>query len=86
MATLNDELRNARLKAFNSASGTVLEKTTKVEAETSSLLTEVEKVESEIRYWRNIGKLIENKISLAQSILSNIGSQIKAGMYFNDIK
>lgn len=63
-----------------------MEKNIQLENSLKDLLEKVEQTELEMKYWKSIGKLIENKVSLAQSVLSNISSQVKAGMYFNNIK
>jgi len=63
-----------------------MEKTVQLEAKLSHLLKEIEETEALMKYWRGVSKLIENKISLAQSILANITSQVKAGLYLNNIK
>lgn len=62
-----------------------MEKAIQLDAKVATLLKEIEETEATMKYWRATSKLIENKISLAQSILANITSQVKAGLYFNNI-
>lgn len=83
---LDEKIRTEKLTALDGLSGTQMEKTIQLEAKISTLIEEKEKAEIEMKYWKGISKTIENKVSLAQSILSNIGSQMKSGMYFNNIK
>ena len=75
--------RKAKLKEYT---GTAQEKLAQFEAEFTEDITSAEEIEADIKYWRGIGKAIENKISLGQSILANITSQVKAGMYLNNVK
>lgn len=63
-----------------------MEKTTLIDNITSEQIGEVKALQIKIDYWKRVGKLIENKVSLGQSILSNITSQVKAGLYFNNVK
>lgn len=86
IAKLNDSLRKERAENIGKATGTQLEKNIQLEAASASTLNSIERCEAEMKYWRAIGKLIENKVSLAQSILANITSQVKAGLYVNNIK
>ena len=86
LAELNQKLRDEKQKHLSELSGTAMEKTIQLEAKLSPLLKEIESVEATMKYWRATGKLIENKVSPAQSILANITSQVKAGLYFNNIK
>ena len=67
-------------------SGNQLEKTIKIEALVSPTLKAIDEAEATMKYWKSIGKLIENKVSLSQSILANITSQIKANLYLENIK
>lgn len=86
IAKLNDTLRREKAENIGKATGTQLEKGIQLEAASATTLNRIEKCEAEMKYWRAIGKLIENKVSLAQSILANITSQVKAGLYVNNIK
>lgn len=86
MTELNQTLREEKVKELPSLSGTAMEKTIQLEAKLSPLLKEIESTEATMKYWRATSKLIENKISLAQSILANITSQVKAGLYLGNIK
>lgn len=86
LTELNQKLRDEKLAHLPELSGTAMEKTIQLEAKLSSLLKEIESTEATMKYWRATSKLIENKISLAQSILANITSQVKAGLYLNNIK
>ena len=79
-------MRDEKLKELSNLSGTAMEKTIQLEAKLSPLLKEIENTEATMKYWRATSKLIENKISLAQSILANITSQVKAGLYMGNIK
>lgn len=86
LSELNKQLRDEKEANLEMLTGTQMEKQIKLEGMLSPLLTDIEKTEAAMRYWRGVSKLIENKISLAQSILANITSQVKAGLYFNNIK
>lgn len=86
LTTLNNKLREEKAKLLPELKGTQMEKNIQLENSLKDLLEKVEQTELEMKYWKSIGKLIENKVSLAQSVLSNISSQVKAGMYFNNIK
>ena len=83
---LNEELRKKKLEHLSELNGTAMEKTIQLEAKLAPLLKDIEKTEAQMKYWRAISKAIENKISLAQSILANITSQVRAGLYLNNIK
>ena len=83
---LNEELRQKKLEHLSELNGTAMEKTIQLEAKLAPLLKDIEKTEAQMKYWRAISKAIENKISLAQSILANITSQVRAGLYLNNIK
>lgn len=63
-----------------------MEKSVSLESLSSDEQQLVDKWKAEVAYWKQVGRLIENKISLGQSILGNITSQIKAGMYVNMVK
>ena len=86
LSTLNEKLRKERDEYLGTVTGTQMEKSIKLESLTSATLKEISNTEIEMKYWRSVGKLIENKISLAQSVLANITSQVKAGLYFNNVK
>jgi DNA repair exonuclease SbcCD ATPase subunit len=86
LTTLNQTLRDEKLKNLSDLTGTAMEKTIQLEAKLAPLLKEIESTEALMKYWRGVSKLIENKISLAQSVLANITSQVKAGLYLNNIK
>lgn len=66
--------------------GTALEKQTELTAKCRAEEEQSEVLKSEVDFWKRTGRLIENKISLGQSVLANITSQVKAGMYFNNVK
>lgn len=66
--------------------GTQADKKIKLDAACADVLKQIEDAECEMKYWKGIGRIIENKISLAQSVLSNITSMVKADMYVNNIK
>lgn len=83
---LNEELRQKKLEHLSELKGTAMEKTIQLEAKLAPLLKDIEKTEAQMKYWRAISKAIENKISLAQSILANITSQVRAGLFLNNIK
>lgn len=55
------------------------------EASCASIFEEIDKYRYESRYWLNIGKAIEKKVSLTQSILSNISASIKAGIRLDSV-
>lgn len=86
IANLNEILRDEKAKVLPTLSGNQLEKTIKIEALVSSTLKAIDEAETTMKYWKSVGKLIENKISLSQSILANITSQIKANLYLENIK
>ena len=86
LTELNQTLRDKKAELLSDLTGTQMEKSIQLDAKLSSLLKEIESTEATMKYWRATSKLIENKISLAQSILSNITSQVKAGLYMGNIK
>lgn len=86
IAKLNEQLRREKDNNLAFVTGTQVEKSIRLDAMSASTLNSIEKCEAEMKYWRTIGKLIENRISLGQSILANITSQIKSGMYVNNVK
>lgn len=63
-----------------------MEKGILIEAKIASLLKEEEEVEAKAKYWRGIGKAIENKVSLGQSVLANITSMVKAGSFLDKVQ
>lgn len=81
-----EDIRKKKQEVIVGLKGTQLEKATALEAALATDLRIMDATEHEIRYWKSIGKLIENKVSLAQSILANITSQIKSNMYYENIK
>lgn len=81
LSKANEELRLKKLEYTKEATGTVYEKTLQVEANCNSVLKEIDDANVELHYWKSISKLIEQKTSLAQSVLTSIGNQIKAGIY-----
>lgn len=85
LTELNQKLREEKLTHLSELTGTQMEKAIQLDAKVATLLKEIEETEATMKYWRATSKLIENKISLAQSILANITSQVKAGLYFNNI-
>lgn len=86
LTELNQTLRDKKAELLSDLTGTQMEKSIQLDAKLSPLLKEIESTEATMKYWRATSKLIENKISLAQSILSNITSQVKAGLYMGNIK
>lgn len=66
--------------------GTASDRKLKWEAEHAELFKNIDNAKTEVLYWRNVGQAIEKKVSLAQSILSNITSSIKAGIYLDSVK
>lgn len=86
LALAEERLAVAKAETIPSLTGTAIEKTTKMEADTAKEATEVAHEKARMAYWKQVGRIIENKISLGQSVLANITSQVKAGMYFNNVK
>lgn len=86
LAQKEQALAKAKEQALAGLEGTALEKNIKVESLTADAQAEVTKAKAAIAYWKQTGRIIENKISLGQSVLANITSQIKANQYFNNIK
>ena len=60
--------------------GTAADRKIKWEADCAPLYEEAENARSDARYWNNVGRAIERKTTLCQSILSNITASIKAGI------
>lgn len=60
--------------------GTAADRKLKWEADCAPLFEEAEMARTEARFWLNIGKALERKVILAQSILSNITASVKAGI------
>lgn len=79
-------MRHEQSAKILSYKGSVADRQAQWDTDHAKLLKDIEMAEAEVRYWRSIGNIIEKKVSLAQSVLSNIGAQMKSGMYFNDIK
>lgn len=67
-------------KAITTYSGTASDRKMKWEADCAPLFEESEIAKSEAHYWHNIGRAIERKVILAQSVLSNVTASIKAGI------
>ena len=86
LSELNQTLRDKKAELLSDLTGTQMEKSIQLDAKLSSLLKEIESTEATMKYWRSTSKLIENKVNLAQSILANITSQVKAGLYLGNIK
>jgi len=86
LTELNQTLREEKENKLAELSGTAMEKAIQLDAKVAPLLKEIESAETKMKYWRAVGKLIENKVSLGQSILANITSQIKSGMYLDNVK
>ena len=81
------KLKEDKEKVLNSiGGGTQMDKTVRIEAKLAPLLKQIDDATTAMKYWRGISKLIENKISLGQSILANITSQVKAGLYLENVK
>lgn len=64
--------------------GTAGDRLAQWESDTALLASEVELCKADVRYYKNLGKVLENKISLIQSILANITASIKAGAYLDN--
>lgn len=60
--------------------GTAVEKKLLWEASCAGLFEVVDKYKTEAKYWYGVSKSIERKVILAQSILSNMTANIKAGV------
>lgn len=60
--------------------GTATDRKIKWEADCAPLYEEAENARSDARYWNSVGRAIERKTTLSQSILSNITASIKAGI------
>lgn len=50
----------------------------KAEAATAAQLEQIQKAEADIRYYKQIQRLIENRCSVGQSFLSNMTAQVKS--------
>lgn len=74
------KLKKARSATFSTSAGSVAERNLKVDAETAELAEEVERYEREVRYWKDVASLIKSRISLGQSILNIMSSEIKSGL------
>jgi hypothetical protein len=77
--TAESRMRQAG-KAISEYNGTATDRKMKWEADCAPLFEEAENARTEARYWLNIGKAIERKVILAQSVLSNITASVKAGI------
>ena len=60
--------------------GTAGDRKMQWEAQNSDLMLAISKAESEVQFWKGIGRSIEKKVTLVQSVLSNMTSSIKAGI------
>lgn len=58
---------------------TALEKDVYMTTAVSPQRQRCDELESEVKRYRSLGRIIENKVSLAQSLLSNARSEIRAG-------
>lgn len=86
LSTATAALAHKKSECLPNLTGTQMEKSVSLESLSSDEQQLVDKWKAEVAYWKQVGRLIENKISLGQSILGNITSQIKAGMYVNMVK
>lgn len=86
LSSLTKDEAIARAEAMKNATGNIPEKEAYVDGALATITGEISGAETEIRYYKNLSKVIENKISLGQSVLSNISSQIKNNMYVGNIK
>ena len=77
---LTQELHEKSVSMMN-YKGTVGEKKAQFEAENAELLAKIDMADAEVRYWKDIARIISQKVSLAQSVMSSVSAQIKAGMY-----
>lgn len=60
--------------------GTAIEKKLQWEALAAPLIENVDLVESEVKYYANLLKAVERRVSLIQSILSSIRQSMNAGI------
>lgn len=67
-------------KAIIAYKGTAADRKIMWEADCAPLYKEAQNAESEAKYWYSIGRAIERKVILAQSVLSNITASVKAGI------
>ena len=67
-------------KAICEYHGTAADRKIKWEADCAPLYREAQNAQTEAKYWLSIGRAIERKVILAQSILANITASMKAGI------
>lgn len=76
-----NQKRHEQSAKILSYKGTVSEKQAQWDADNAQLLADLDMADAEVRYWKDIAKVISQKVSLAQSVMSSVSAQIKAGMY-----
>lgn len=79
LASAERTLREAG-KAIKHIEGTAVEKKVLFEAMVAPLQERADILQSEVRYYLNVSRALERRVSLAQSIMSSLRSQIKAGI------
>ena len=79
-----EKILNEKRAELKELHGTVAEKQAQWDAKYAFEVSQAEMFKADIRYWKNVGDLLEKKISLVQSILSNITASIKSGMYLDN--
>ena len=83
LAEANDSLRKAQASLPNMNAKSATERQALWEAENSELLKQVEIYSAEVKYWRQVGVAVANKTDVLQTILQNVSTQIKAGIWAN---
>lgn len=66
--------------AIKDMTGTAVEKKLKWEAAAAPLMEQVDLLQSEVKYYANLMKAVERRVSLVQSILSSIRQSMNAGI------
>lgn len=74
--------KKAKIKDFT---GTAADRLACWEQDQALGISLIEFAKSDVKYYRNLSRMLENKISLIQSILGNITSSIKAGAYLDGV-
>lgn len=77
-----EEESNLRVagKSLQDYSGTQAEKKAQFDAEYNDIYKRLDARKAEFHLWSNLGKVIEKKINLAQTILSSIKASMQAGI------
>lgn len=81
LAEANDALRKAQASLPKMDAKSATERQALWEAENSELIKQVEICTAETKYWKQIVVAVANRTDVLQTILQNVSTQIKAGIW-----